>query len=148
MVTASLPQTPFKCLNKSNNVFYCYAVQRQITYEVLGCYKDNQVDPRPLPELLADLTGEVDWYDPSKVIKKCAKLASDKGYTVFGLQSIGHCRSGKNAAETYNSDGESPGCKSGLGGKGENLVFKITPQSRFLTSNQNQERNVMIKIKC
>ncbi|XP_078357489.1 uncharacterized protein LOC144642401 isoform X1 [Oculina patagonica] len=103
-------------------------VQQQITYEALGCYKDNQVDPRPLPELLADLTGEVDWYDPSKVIKKCAKLASEKGYTVFGLQSIGHCRSGKNAAETYNSDGESPGCHGGLGGKRENLVFKIIPQ--------------------
>lgn len=121
-------------------------MQQQITYEALGCYKDNQVDPRPLPELLADLTGEVDWYDPQKVVRKCAKLASEKGYTVFGLQSIGHCRSGKDAAETYNNDGQSPGCQGGLGGKGENLVFKITPQSRFLACSYNQDRNVIIKI--
>lgn len=139
MVTASPPQTPL-------NVSFYHTVQQQITYEALGCYKDNQVDPRPLPELLADLTGEVDWYDPSKVIKKCARLASEKGYTVFGIQSIGHCRSGKNAAETYNSDGKSPGCHGGLGGKGENLVFKIIPQSRFQTCYQNQEHNVMITI--
>lgn len=108
--------------------------QQQISYEKVGCFNDNRVDPRPLPELLADLTGEVDWYDPSKVIRKCANLASEKGYTVFGLQSFGHCRSGKDAAETYNTDGDSAGgCFGGLGGKEENLVFKITPQSRFLT---------------
>ena len=107
--------------------------QQQISYEEVGCFKDNEVDPRPLPELLADLTGEVDWYDPSKVTRKCARLASEKGYTVFGLQSFGHCRSGKDAAETYNSDGDSAGCFGGLGGRGENLVFKIIPHSRFLT---------------
>ena len=88
----------------------------------------------------------MDWYDPQKVVRKCAKLASEKGYTVFGLQSIGHCRSGKDAAETYNNDGQSPGCQGGLGGKGENLVFKITPQSRFLACSYNQDRNVIIKI--
>lgn len=107
--------------------------QQQISYEEVGCFKDNEVDPRPLPELLADLTGEVDWYDPSKVTRKCARLASEKGYTVFGLQSFGHCRSGKDAAETYNSDGDSAGCFGDLGGRGENLVFKIMPHSRFLT---------------
>ena len=105
--------------------------QQSISYEEVGCFKDNQVDPRPLPELLADLTGEVDWFDVSKVIRKCARLASEKGYTVFGLQLFGQCRSGKDAAETYNSDGDSTGCSSGLGGRGENLVFKILPQSRF-----------------
>ena len=99
----------------------------------MGCFKDNQVDPRPLPELLADLSGEVDWHDLSKVVKKCAQFASVKGYTVFGLQSFGHCRSGKDAAKTYNSDGVSAaGCGGGLGGIKENLVFKIIPQSRFL----------------
>ena len=106
--------------------------QQPISYEKVGCFKDNQVAPRPLPELLADLTGEVDWYNLSKVIRKCAKLASEKGYTVFGLQSFGHCRSGKDAAETYNSDGDSVGCFGGMGGRGENLVFKIIPQCRFL----------------
>ena len=75
----------------------------------------------------------MDWYDPSKVIKKCARLASEKGYTVFGLQSYGQCRSGKDAAKTYNSDGVSTGCESGLGGKEENLVFKIIPQGKFRT---------------
>lgn len=102
-----------------------YEDQQQIKYETLGCFKDSQVDPRPLPELLADLTSEVDWYDPNKVIKKCAKLASDKGYTAFGLQLYGQCRSGKNAAKTYDSDGVSSGCGLGLGGREENMVFKI-----------------------
>lgn len=109
-----------------------YLDQQPIFYEEVGCFKDNQVDPRPLPELLADLTGEVDWYDLSKVIRKCARLASEKGYTVFGLQSFGYCRSGKDAAETYISDGDSAGCFGGMGGRGENLVFKIIPQRRFL----------------
>ena len=67
----------------------------------------------------------MDWYDPNKVIKKCAKLASDKGYTAFGLQSYGQCWSGKNAAKTYDSDGVSSGCGEGLGGREENMVFKI-----------------------
>ncbi|PFX27882.1 Pancreatic secretory granule membrane major glycoprotein GP2 [Stylophora pistillata] len=101
--------------------------QQQIAYETLGCFKDSQVDPRPLPELLADLTNEVDWYDPNKVIKKCAKLATDKGYTVFALQLYGQCRSGKHAAKTYDGDGLSSGCSVGLGGREENLVFKIIP---------------------
>ena len=105
-------------------IFFC-ADQQQVKYETLGCFKDSQVDPRPLPELLADLTSEVDWYDPNKVIKKCAKLASDKGYTAFGLQSYGQCWSGKKAAKTYDSDGVSSGCGVGLGGREENMVFKI-----------------------
>ena len=108
--------------------------QQQVSYEEVGCFKDNKVDPRPLPELLADLTDEVDWFDTSKVIRKCARLASEKGYTVFGIQSFGHCRSGKDAAQTYFSDGDSAGgCFDGFGGEAENMVFKITPQRRFLT---------------
>ena len=108
------------------------AEQKQIAYDVVGCYKDNQVDPRPLPELLADLTSEIDWYHKDKVIRKCANLASDKGYTHFGLQSFGQCRSGKDAAITYNRDGDSSGCKSDLGGPGENLVFKIISLRKFI----------------
>ena len=109
---------------------HCHA--DQISYQRIGCYKDNQVDPRPLPELLADLTSEVDWYQLDKVIRKCAKLAGDKGYTHFGIQSFGHCRSGKGAAKTYNRDGDSDGCLSGLGGKGENLVFTIISPRKFM----------------
>lgn len=66
----------------------------------MGCYRDKQVDPRPIPKLLADLTGEIDWRDLSKVKRKCAKLASDQGYTYFGLQSFGQCRSGNDAASS------------------------------------------------
>lgn len=72
----------------------------------------RQVDPRPLPELLGDLTGKIDWHDLNKVKQKCARLASDQGYFYFGLQSFGQCRSGKDAESTYNRDGVSNDCKS------------------------------------
>lgn len=98
----------------------------------MGCFKDNKVDPRPLPELLADLSGEVDRYHLDKVIQKCAELAHDKRYTYFGIQSFGQCMSGENAASTYNRDGDSAGCQSGLGGPGENLVFTVISLRGFL----------------
>ncbi|XP_022786860.1 uncharacterized protein LOC111327040 [Stylophora pistillata] len=120
--------------------------QQQIAYETLGCFKDSQVDPRPLPELLADLTNEVDWYDPNKVIKKCAKLATDKGYTVFALQLYGQCRSGKHAAKTYDGDGLSSGCSVGLGGREENLVFKIIPHEP--TTVETPTEPITIALEC
>lgn len=110
----------------------CHTDQHQVRYRTVGCYKDDQVDPRPLPELLADLSGEVDWYDLEKVIRKCAQLAKDKDYTYFGMQSFGQCRSGKTAASSYNQDGNSSGCQSGLGGRGENLVFEIISSRKYL----------------
>lgn len=135
VILMSIPVSPhergFALTGPNVSLLYYHIVQQQIAYEKLGCFKDNRADPRPLPELLADLTSEVDWYDPSKVVKKCARLTSEKGYKVFGLQSFGHCRSGGDAENTYNRDGKSAGCNGGLGGVGENLVFKIIPQSRF-----------------
>lgn len=109
--------------------FSLHADQSQISYGKVGCYKDNQVNPQPLPELLADLTKEIDWYDLDRVIKKCATLAKVKDYKVFGMQSLGHCRSGKNAEKTYNKDGKSSGCRSGVGGRGENMVFMLNSVS-------------------
>lgn len=44
---------------------------------------------------------------------------------VFGFQLFGYCRSGKDVVEMFNSDGDLVGCFGGMGGRGENLVFKI-----------------------
>ena len=103
-----------------------------MTYEEVGCYEDNQVSPRPLPELLADLRSIVDWHALDKVIDKCAQLASDKGYTYFGLQSLGQCMSGKDAEKTFNKDGGSSGCIKGLGNNSENSVYRIIVQGKPL----------------
>ncbi|XP_068694728.1 uncharacterized protein [Montipora foliosa] len=108
--------------------------RREVTYGKVGCFKDNQADPRPLPELLEDLTGEIDWYDLDKVKQKCATLAKLKGYTYFGMQSLGQCRSGQHSESTYNQDGKSYGCQKGLGGEGENMVFALVSASQPVTT--------------
>ncbi|KAK2555325.1 Uromodulin [Acropora cervicornis] len=124
------------------------ADQSQISYGKVGCYKDNQVNPQPLPELLADLTKEIDWYDLDRVIQKCATLAKVKDYTVFGMQSLGHCRSGKNAENTYNKDGKSSGCRSGVGGRGENMVFMLNSVSETATTSsvESSYNNLALRI--
>ncbi|XP_067056311.1 uncharacterized protein [Acropora muricata] len=124
------------------------ADQSQISYGKVGCYKDNQVNPQPLPELLADLTEEIDWYDLDRVIQKCATLAKVKDYTVFGMQSLGHCRSGKNAENTYNKDGKSSGCRSGVGGRGENMVFMLNSVSETATTSsvESSYNNLALRI--
>ena len=77
----------------------------EVKYAKIGCYSDDGNNPRPLPEeLFTDhsptssvFTGRhVDYdhwdqYLPS-VVCRCAKMADQKGYRVFGVQLFGKLR--------------------------------------------------------
>ena len=71
-------------------------------YAKMGCYSDDGNSPRPLPEELftdqsptsAVFTGKhVDYenwdqYLPN-IVCRCAEMADEKGYKIFGLQMFG-----------------------------------------------------------
>ena len=73
-----------------------------ILLKKMGCYKDNQNPPRPLPEyILTDRDKtlpiyskiDIDWgdwinYFPDFVCR-CAKQAKSQGYKFFGVQFYG-----------------------------------------------------------
>lgn len=50
---------------------------------------------------------------PSEV-SLCAEAASQRGFTIFGLQFYGECWSGENASQTYARDGKTDQCVSAV----------------------------------
>jgi len=90
-----------------------------IKYASLGCYHDDQILPRPLPELILterDPTEAVwngrmiDWvnwntYYP-EFICRCAAAAKKLNYRFFSTQFYGECWSGPEAGDTYSRNGE------------------------------------------
>lgn len=85
-----------------------------VEYEKVGCFRDKHTTPRPLPKLIANLRGFLDWSDLKQMIKStvlfCAEAASRNGLDVFGLQYYGECWSGANPGQTYSVDGPSADC--------------------------------------
>lgn len=47
-------------------------------------------------------------------MSQCADAASQRGFTIFGLQFYGECWSGENASLTYARDGKSDRCVSAV----------------------------------
>lgn len=92
-------------------------------FERIGCFRDNQIVPRPIPDYimtdrqrnLAIYSGQsIDWrnwdvYMPQFVCR-CAKEAKEKGYTLFGVQFYGECWSGVQSEKTYGNIGVSTNC--------------------------------------
>ncbi|XP_065644350.1 uncharacterized protein LOC100198647 isoform X14 [Hydra vulgaris] len=90
-----------------------------VNYVKIGCYNDDQNNPRPLPEPLLNDRSEkypgfsgktIDWahwnhYMPEFVCR-CAEKAKANGYKIFGVQFFASCWSGPSAQETYMGDGE------------------------------------------
>ncbi|XP_012562162.1 uncharacterized protein LOC100198647 isoform X5 [Hydra vulgaris] len=90
-----------------------------VNYIKIGCYNDDQNNPRPLPEPLLNDRSEkypgfsgktIDWahwnhYMPEFVCR-CAEKAKANGYKIFGVQFFASCWSGPSAQETYMGDGE------------------------------------------
>lgn len=71
-------------------------------FERIGCFKDNKIGPRPLPEyimtdrerVLKIYSGQsIDWRNWDayllEFVCRCAELAKTKGYTTFGVQYYG-----------------------------------------------------------
>ncbi|XP_028394319.1 uncharacterized protein LOC114518504 isoform X2 [Dendronephthya gigantea] len=90
-----------------------------IPYVDLGCFVDTG-NPSTMPEMLLTDTdqrsplfsgvsmkrGIKDWDDyMSNLICRCAQITNEKGYTHFGIQNLGECRSGVNVDRSYASQG-------------------------------------------
>ena len=92
-------------------------------YVSIGCFNDRT---RPLPQLIHNVRGQIDWSNFNKTIKACAKEAKKKGYLYFGIQFWGECWSGPMAHLTYDRDGSSKNCTLGVGRDHANAVYMLT----------------------
>ena len=102
-------------------------------FEPVGCFKDRSRSPRPaLGRLLItdrDRTSklysgeDIDWLNFGVYLEdfayRCAKEASKKGFTVFGLQFYGECWGGLNAGDTFAMYGHSKNCANEFYGECE-----------------------------
>lgn len=103
------------------------------TVEPVGCFRDSYVEPRPLPELIANFRDTIDRKDINKTVRACAAKARDKGYKFFGIQFYTECWSGTGAETTYARDGISVDCDSGVGKSGAIFVYRFGDYGKYLT---------------
>ena len=96
---------------------YCSTVSR---FYKIGCfYYKNKV----IPELLQDLSGQVNFENKEQAVLKCAELAQAKGYRFFALGPDGKCYSGPKAGEQYFRYGSASRCVNGAGKSGATFVY-------------------------
>eukprot|EP00794_Sanderia_malayensis_P018008 gene18007-19809_t len=127
-----------------------------VKFKALGCYKDEMVDPRPLPQMIITErdSGHPSWngryvewnnWDAYmvKAICRCAEKTKSMKYTYFGMQFFGECWSGPEAGGSYSKNGPAThgSCvkekyapclasdKLCIGQKGTNFVYQITTVS-------------------
>lgn len=92
---------------RTNRLYYVFGFlvaepACKVTFHKLGCYKDNEVLPRPLPKLmftdrdhksLLYSNIRIDWgkWDSyiSDLVCRCAEKAAENNYRFFGLQFFG-----------------------------------------------------------
>ena len=103
------------------------------TVEPVGCFRDSYVEPRPLPELIANFRDTIDRQDINKTVRACATKARDKGYKFFGIQFYTECWSGTGTETTYARDGVSVDCDSGVGKSGAIFVYRFGDHGKYLT---------------
>jgi len=90
----------------------------------IGCfYYKNRV----IPELLQDLSGQLNFESTEPAVLKCAELAQAKGYKFFGLGPNGKCYSGPKAGEQYYRYGSASTCVNGAGKWGSTFVYTFDP---------------------
>ncbi len=69
-----------------------------------------------LAEVLGDFTKEIQWDNTNEVVKKCAKLAYNKGFNLFALGQNGLCLSGADTRRKYHISGTyGAKCRDGIG---------------------------------
>lgn len=79
--------------------------------ESLGCWRDISTK-RALPSLEKTHHILSDPYKKrSNPILKCAQVANDRGFTIFGIQHGGQCFAGHNGDKTFSMYGPSNLCK-------------------------------------
>eukprot|EP00058_Branchiostoma_floridae_P023189 XP_002608679.1 hypothetical protein BRAFLDRAFT_73901 [Branchiostoma floridae] len=99
----------------------------------LGCWADKWLD-RTMPSLEGTdkrLDGRhgngfyMGYMARTDPVKKCYKVAKDRGYKVFAVQDSGECRSSATAGDTYKKHGPSTECIGGEGYAWLNDVYEI-----------------------
>lgn len=100
-------------------------------FKPVGCFRDSGRRPRPLPKLIANLRGGIDWYNLNKTIAECAHRVSVTGFRYFGVQFYGECWSGMNAQSTYDKQGTSTRCIYGVGRRKANFVYAFLEKGAF-----------------
>ena len=101
----------------SSNILFLQGI-----FTHLGCYSDNVVN-RALPNIEGThqlLTGN--FLTRENAISKCATVAKEKGYKVFGIQDGGWCATSTNGHLTFNRYGKADNCVNGKGGM---LAFDV-----------------------
>lgn len=103
-----------------------------LKYLPIGCFKDRikKSTPRPLPDLIKNFRGNIDWYNHNKTIDACAEEAKKNGYLYFAIQFYGECWSGPMAHLTFDRDGPSTNCISGVGKARANFVYMLTGEGK------------------
>lgn len=97
------------------------------SYVPIGCFQDNRVRGRPLPEMVGNHRNNIDWHNMSSTVNKCAQDAWRNKYAVFGVQFYGECWSGITGYKTYDKDGFNlHGCWEGVGRSLNNYVYAFT----------------------
>ena len=81
------------------------------------------MEPRPLPELIADFRDSIGRNNNNETIQACAETAKKRGFKLFGVQFYTECWSGPGAEKTYAQDGISKDCINGVGKSGANFVY-------------------------
>ena len=85
-------------------------------YTHIGCYGDSITD-KVLPNIEEThqlLTGN--FLTRENAITKCAIVAKEKGYKVFGIQDGGWCGASKYGHLNFNKYGKADNCVNGKGG--------------------------------
>ncbi|XP_057294387.1 uncharacterized protein LOC130622945 isoform X2 [Hydractinia symbiolongicarpus] len=91
--------------------------------ESLGCWKDAN-KKRTLRSMEHKHHYLDDPYPKrSNAVKKCAQVAIDHGYSIFGVQNGGQCFSAPDGEKTYNMYGPSNLCRDGKGGKWSTDIY-------------------------
>ncbi|XP_029197973.2 uncharacterized protein LOC114963020 isoform X2 [Acropora millepora] len=94
-----------------------------VNYNKLGCFVDDRINPRPLPELLftdgdpgskVHSGQRVNWDNWNSylvdIVCRCAKAAKAKRYTHFAIQFYVECWSGPEASLTFTRAGNTNQC--------------------------------------
>jgi len=110
----------------ADNANYVYKIidrQCETAFSPVGCFHDNQMKPRPVPnypmnerdKTITNWNGhEVEWerwnfYLP-QLICRCAQMAKDIGDDIFAIQFYGECWTGSTGKSNYQRDGPSTKC--------------------------------------
>ena len=93
----SLDHQPFRLISLLKILCQYKITYLTIFYILIACYFDNT--------LILLLYGDIRIWSYPFNFPRCAKAASMKNYTHFGIQGYGECWSGPNAAKTFSRDG-------------------------------------------